>query len=362
MEPRPPQFNATALLASLHQHRVDHVVIGALAARLHGSTRPTTNADTVPDQSHENLQRLTNMLARRNARIWLPEFDRPLDLQLDPGTIAAVPVLRLRTDHGDLNIVNRPAGLPGGYPELAERAAIRTVGGVPVQVATTIDLIRSAAALDRDKDRAVWPSLRALQQLTEREGPQIPVVEQPSEPATTAPGDPFHEALAASGQLAVVFDEIRPAVAASRRQLRLALDDAMYEGPSKLLDRRIAIARGATMHALEQLALLRAELRPGLTQGSVRELPAAVGNHNEAPNLAYQAEERMITTLQTFADIGRCGTRKGVQRLLTEARLHVSAADGRLDLLEIDLERQARGLCRPDPSRVKQADVDLGRD
>ncbi len=362
MEPRPPQFNATALLASLHQHRVDHVVIGALAARLHGSTRPTTNADTVPDQSHENLQRLTNMLARRNARIWLPDFDRPLDLQLDPGTIAAVPVLRLRTDHGDLNIVNRPAGLPGGYPELAGRAEIRTVGGVPVQVATTIDLIRSAAALDRDKDQAVLASLRALQQLTEREGPQTVVLDTPPEPAMSAPVDPFHAALAASGQLAMVFDEIRPAVAAARRQLRLAIDDAMYEGPSKLLDRRIAIARSATMHALEKLAPLRAELQPGLTQADLGEPPRALGNQHLTPNLAYQAQGKIMTTLQALADIGRSGNKEEVQRSLTEARLNLSAADGNLDFLEIDLERQARGLCRTGAQRVNQPDVDLGRD
>lgn len=362
MEPGAPQFNPTALLASLHQHRVDHVVIGALAARLHGSTRPTTNADTVPDQSHENLQRLTNMLARRNARIWLPDFDRPLDLQLDPGTIAAVPVLRLRTDHGDLNIVNRPAGLPGGYPELAGRAGIRTVGGVPVQVATTIDLICSAATLDRDKDQAVLPMLRALQQLTEREGPQIPVVEKPFETATTAPVDPFHEALAASGQLAVVFDEIRPAVAAARRQLRLAMDDAMYEGPSKLLDRRIAIARSATMHALENLAPLGAELQPGLTQADLGEPPAALGNQHLTPNLAYQAEGKIVTTLQAFADIGPGGNKEEFQHSLTEARLHLSAADGKLDLLEIDLERRARGLGRTSAGCVKRPEVDLGRD
>jgi hypothetical protein len=362
MEPRPPHFNATALLASLHQHRVDHVVIGALAARLHGSIRPTSNADIVPDRSHHNSQRLVTMLQRHNGQIWLPDFNRPLEVQLDPGIVAAVPVLRLRTDHGDLNVVNRPAGLPGGYPELAGRADTRTVGGAPVQVASTTDLIRAALALGRDKDRTVLSSLRALQQLTERERPHIPALDESPEPATAAPVDSFHAALDASGQLAVVFDEIRPAVAAARRQLRLALDDAMYDGPSELLGRRVAIACRATTHALEELALLRAQLQPGLTQADLGEPPASIGNQHLTPNLAYQAEEKMITTLQTFADIARSGARKEVQRLLTEARLHVGAADGRLDLLEIDLERQARGLCRTGADRAKQADVDLGRD
>ncbi len=59
------------LFACLDRHQVQYVLIGGLAAVLHGSPLPTVDADICPSRDRENLTRLAAALRELDARISL---------------------------------------------------------------------------------------------------------------------------------------------------------------------------------------------------------------------------------------------------------------------------------------------------
>lgn len=63
-----PRFEPEALLATLNRHGVAYVLIGGLAATLHGSTVRTGDADICPSTARDNLERLAAALAELGAR------------------------------------------------------------------------------------------------------------------------------------------------------------------------------------------------------------------------------------------------------------------------------------------------------
>ncbi len=75
--------------------------------------------------------------------------------------------LNLVTRFGDLDIAFDPAGV-ADYSQWEADATTVTVLGVPVQVASLDDIIRSKEAAGRDKDKLQLPMLRALQQRQHR--------------------------------------------------------------------------------------------------------------------------------------------------------------------------------------------------
>lgn len=56
------------LIAVLARHDVDYVVIGGVAAQVHGHRRTTKDLDLTPDPDPENLRRLSAALAELEAR------------------------------------------------------------------------------------------------------------------------------------------------------------------------------------------------------------------------------------------------------------------------------------------------------
>jgi hypothetical protein len=58
----PDALDPVPLLKHLHEHGVEHIIIGGLAVSAHGHVRPSKDLDIVPDPAHENLKRLTDAL------------------------------------------------------------------------------------------------------------------------------------------------------------------------------------------------------------------------------------------------------------------------------------------------------------
>jgi len=56
------ELDLRQLFAVLHAHRVAYVLIGGLAAVVHGSPFPTEDADITPDDDRQNLDRLAAAL------------------------------------------------------------------------------------------------------------------------------------------------------------------------------------------------------------------------------------------------------------------------------------------------------------
>ncbi|MGH8973798.1 MAG: hypothetical protein ACRD0C_11420 [Acidimicrobiia bacterium] len=154
-------FDPVGLLAVLAEHDVDYVVIGGLAATLHGSAHVTFDLDITPQRSAGNLARLAAALAELDARL---RVDRePAGVAFNPSAdfLARGETLNLTTRHGDLDISFVPSGTQG-YPDLRRDAVGITVHGIDIVVAALADIVRSKEAAGREKDRLVLPELRAL--------------------------------------------------------------------------------------------------------------------------------------------------------------------------------------------------------
>lgn len=162
-------FDPERMLAALHRHEVDFVLIGGLAAVVHGSPLPTTDVDVTPARDADNLERLAGALRELEARIRTADPDG-VAFPIDGAFLSAQPrMLNLTTSAGDLDLTYMPAAFEGGYDELADVSVlVELVDGRSTRVASLRAIIRSKEAADREKDRRALPYLRAL--LEERGG------------------------------------------------------------------------------------------------------------------------------------------------------------------------------------------------
>lgn len=133
------------MLRALADHDVRHVVIGGVAGRVHGDPGVTFDLDIAPDPDPANLQRLADALHHMDALVRPPDAE-PVAFELDARTIAQFTTLATRTRFGDLDIVVRPDGIPGGYQQLQANAHTRRAFGVEVAIAAVEDLIASRRA------------------------------------------------------------------------------------------------------------------------------------------------------------------------------------------------------------------------
>jgi hypothetical protein len=158
--PRP--FDPYALLAALEGRRVAYIVIGAFARVIRGADELTDGLDIAPSLRSENLRRLEASLVDLGA-----ERADGRTLTLDEATIAAEPVIRLRSPQGELGIIPEPAGTRRGYDDLRRAATREHLGrGLRPTVASTADLARMLAALGHEAD---LPKLQAMRHLAELE-------------------------------------------------------------------------------------------------------------------------------------------------------------------------------------------------
>jgi len=149
------------IFATLAEHHVRYVVIGGLAAVLHGSPTVTTDADICADRSPENLQHLSDALRVLHARIRSLEEPDGVSFKPDAALLGRMKVLNLSTDLGDLDLAFEPAAF-AGYEELAQNAVTVSVAGTSVAVASLDDVIRSKETANRPKDHATLPILYGL--------------------------------------------------------------------------------------------------------------------------------------------------------------------------------------------------------
>ncbi len=161
-----PALDSEALVRLLDRHRVAYVLIGGIAAVVHGATRATFDIDIVPRWDDENLRALASALAEAGARLRVPGAPEPVREPLDERTLRHYPVTTWRTRHGDIDVVigtpTRRRGRLATNDDLAARALARGAFGATVLVAALDDIIESKESLDREPDRVALPELREL--------------------------------------------------------------------------------------------------------------------------------------------------------------------------------------------------------
>lgn len=352
----PGPLDPAGIVAALERHHVRYVIIGGVAAQLHGSPAPTRGLDVTPERSAPNLARLAAALASVEAQEWVPGFGYPLQLPMDRRRLAGDRILLTQTRYGRVDIVPAPHGVPTGYDELEPRAQRVPAYGTELPVACLDDLVRSHGAASRAKDKLALARLIELR-LSSTDRTLPPHLLRPA--ASREPSAPptLHDALAASERLAVVFDDIRPQLAYVRRELYRAVDSVMYgdaAGTRDAIDR----AHHAASNAQADLARLRNH-EPADGDRILQPVPPREGDPSVA--MAQQADQELRATLRLLAS---AATRRDLpdhdelRDRLIEARVHTATADNHLDLMQIQLERVARGWEREQGGREQG----LGRD
>lgn len=156
-----PPLDPQCLFQTLHEQGVDYVLVGGLAAVLHGSSTLTNDADIVPLRDSANLARLSEALRQLDARLRVIDTPEGIPFDPHPSLLGSMATLNLTTSCGDLDLVFSPTALDD-FDALVAGSVLFSLYGYQVRVAALSDIIRSKTAANRPKDRAVLPVLHAL--------------------------------------------------------------------------------------------------------------------------------------------------------------------------------------------------------
>jgi hypothetical protein len=137
------------LFRILAEHDVDYLVIGGVAAQVHGRRRTTKDLDVTPAPDRANFDRLEVALIALDAHpVELgPSAPTPTAEQL---RLAPV-VPPLATRHGELHILNEVPGA-AAYAVMRPRALTTDVDGIALHVVGVDDLIRMKQTSGRPGD------------------------------------------------------------------------------------------------------------------------------------------------------------------------------------------------------------------
>jgi hypothetical protein len=170
-------FDPAEILRVLHDHGVEFVVIGGMAAALHGADHITTDIDITPRAARTNLTRLSTALRELDARIRVEGLPDGLVFDHDGESLGRARIWNLTTRSGDLDVSFVPAGTDG-FGDLDRHAVTIRLRGVPTRIAALADVVRSKEAADRPKDRLALPTLRRLLAVSEARHESEPEDEQ----------------------------------------------------------------------------------------------------------------------------------------------------------------------------------------
>lgn len=175
--PGDPLLDVERILAAFNRHEVAYVLVGGVAARVHGAGYATYDLDCVADRALDNLERVASALRDLNARLRVhgltDEEAAQLPVDLTGETLANLEISTWRTDAGDLDVLAQLRdgdGNPVEFETLQRRGSAADLGGYVVQVAALADVIAAKEHANRPKDQRQLPELYALQEGRRRPG------------------------------------------------------------------------------------------------------------------------------------------------------------------------------------------------
>jgi hypothetical protein len=160
-----PRLNADCILDALLAEDIQFVLIGGLAAQVHGSSSLTLDVDICYGLDRRNLTKLARALEGMTAI----RRDLPLGVSapVDERDLRGGDVFSMRTQFGDLDLLAHPD--PGlDYEQLISRAIEAELLGYRVMVASLSDLMAMKRATGRPKDRIELEILGALREELDR--------------------------------------------------------------------------------------------------------------------------------------------------------------------------------------------------
>ena len=151
--------NLKKLIICLANKQVEFVIIGGVAATVHGSAYVTYDLDIFYSRDEENLARMAKALAPYHPR----PRDIPDDLPFfwDERTLHRGLNFTLKTDLGDIDLLGEVAGV-GDFEQALASSILVQLFGVECAVLSLKALIKAKRAADRPKDHLILPELEAL--------------------------------------------------------------------------------------------------------------------------------------------------------------------------------------------------------
>ncbi len=149
------------LLGALHGGGVDCIVVGGLAATIHGSARLTQDVDVSYARSEANLERVVRALGPLEPYLRGAPPGLPFEWSL--ATLRAGLNFTLTTSAGDLDLLGE---IPGGgtYEELLPDTVPVELFGHDVRCLDLDALIRTKRAAGRVRDLEAIAELQALRE------------------------------------------------------------------------------------------------------------------------------------------------------------------------------------------------------
>lgn len=145
----------------LGRFNVDCVIVGGVAATLHGSEIPTTDLDVCYARDPLNLERLVNAVQSVHAR--LRNAPRDIPFILDAETLRRGLNFTLTTDIGSLDLLGEVRGV-GYYEDVLPGSLIFELFGFPFAVLEIGKLMVAKRTAGRPKDLLVLLELEAIQE------------------------------------------------------------------------------------------------------------------------------------------------------------------------------------------------------
>ena len=165
MTDKPTDFQR--LLVTLSDASVRFIVVGGMAAIIHGSARTTFDLDVVYDRSGDNVQRLVAALAE--LKPYLRGAPPGLPFSFDAATISRGLNFTLETTAGDIDILGEVSG-GGTYDALLSETIDVELFGHQCHCVTLRKLLQLKRAAGRRKDLESIAELEALLEERERRG------------------------------------------------------------------------------------------------------------------------------------------------------------------------------------------------
>lgn len=166
------EIDFSQLLNKLTDEQVDFVLIGGFAAVVLGVPYVTQDIDICYNPEKTNLTRLQRSLASLHPRLRIEgltdEEAQSLPFQLDERMLQQSPILTLRTDIAELDMMTTVPGI-GSYEQVKEASTEIEVFGTQLLVLDLPALIASKRAAGRPKDLLILPEIEATLRLREQE-------------------------------------------------------------------------------------------------------------------------------------------------------------------------------------------------
>ena len=113
-----PPLESERIIEALDRHGVQYLLVGGLAAMLHGAQRPTLDLDLLPRSDAEHLERLAAALVDLGAFLRVggltDDEARALPTIIDGPSLRGMEISTWRTDAGDVDVLRHLRNEAGG--------------------------------------------------------------------------------------------------------------------------------------------------------------------------------------------------------------------------------------------------------